>query len=301
MKKSITIKDTVGFVLLLLLAGVFIFSAISKLVSIEPFEWTFMDLGFSNSLSYFFARFLIGFELLLAFFLIAHLYLKKLTYPVIQLFLFIMTIYLGVILYTKGNDIDCGCFGDSLPMTPLVSIAKNIGLMLLTFILSKTYTPTKYPYSLLVATVGTIATFIFPFYYVPFSQKPQPIDLNALYINAEFKAPVDIRVGKHLVAFMSLGCPHCRNAARIFKDMYAKDSTLPILMVLNGSISDTSEFFQDTKSFQVPHVILNNKDAFIKMAGPYVPQIYWINNSVRERKLNYAQLSTGLLKNWNEK
>jgi hypothetical protein len=34
------------------------------------------------------------------------------------------------------------------------------------------------------------------------------------------------------------------------------------------------------------------------MAGKYVPQIYWINNSIKERTITYVQLNTDLLRNW---
>ena len=90
-------KSIFGLILLLTLSGIFIFSALTKFVAIEPFEWTFMDMGFPNMFSFFLARFFIGLEFLLAFFMLAHIFLKKFTYPITNLFLIAMTIYLVII------------------------------------------------------------------------------------------------------------------------------------------------------------------------------------------------------------
>lgn len=298
MSRSINLKSTIGFILLLLLSAIFIFSAITKFVSIEPFEWTFMDMGLPNTFSFFLARFFVGFEFLLALFMLAHFYLKKFTYPITILFLIAMTIYLVILWITKGNDVDCGCFGDSLPMSPAVSILKNIGLLAITFLLSKIYPVKPYRFQGILSIIGAAAMLALPFIFVPYAQKPTPINLNPLYQDASNQPSVDLRKGKHLVAFMSLGCPHCRKAAKIFRDIYAEDSTVPIMMVINGSPTDSGNFFAETKSNRVPHFIFNNHDAFIKLAGRYVPQIYWINNGIKERQVSYIQLNTALLKNW---
>lgn len=295
---SISAKSIIAFIVLLLLSSAFFFSAIAKFISIEPFEWTFMDMGLPNQASFFLARFFIGFEFVLAILLLAHSYLKKITLPLTNIFLLSMTVYLIILWISKGNDVDCGCFGDALPMSPSVSILKNLVMMIVTYWLQRNYPPLSYRFQLPIALVLTLASFIIPFIFVPYTQKPEPINLDALYADAAYKPMAELRKGKHLIAFMSLGCPHCRSAANIFKEMYAEDSTLPIMMILNGSLEDTADFFNETKSNKVPHFVFNNNDAFIKMAGKYVPQIYWVNNGIKERKITYIQLNTALLKNW---
>lgn len=293
-------KNISGFILLLLLAAVFIFSAVTKFISIEPFEWTFMDMGLPGTLSFFLARFFIGFEFALAFLLLGHLFLKRIAYPLTQLFLIAMTVYLLIILMTKGNNGDCGCFGDTLPMTPLQSILKNIGLIAWTYLLQRIYTPKPYRFSLPISLLGSSAAFAIPFLFVPYGQKPTPVNLDALYQYKADLPPVDVRKGKHVVAFMSLGCPHCRHAAAIFSEMYEEDNHLPILMVLYGSKSDTTEFFKATNASKVPHFVYEDGKTFRQMAGPYVPNIFWINNGIRERKLNYTQLTTDRIKTWDK-
>ncbi|HTN16344.1 MAG TPA: MauE/DoxX family redox-associated membrane protein [Chitinophagaceae bacterium] len=298
MARSINARSIIGFILLLLLSGTFVFSAVAKFITIEPFEWTFMDMGLSGPFSFFLARFFVGFEFLLAFFMLAHVYLKRFTYPLTILFLIAMTLYLVILLATKGNNVDCGCFGDALPMSPVVSILKNLIMLAVILILSRIYAVKPYRFSGIVAAVGTASMMALPFVFVPYEQKPSPINLNALYKDAVYKPAVELRKGKHLVAFLSLGCPHCRKAARIFKDIYAADSTIPIYMVLYGHASDTAEFFKDTKAGKVPHFVYHNSPEFIKMAGQFVPSIFWISNSIKERRVTYVQLSTDLLRNW---
>jgi hypothetical protein len=298
MARSVNARSIIGFILLLLLSGTFVFSAVAKFITIEPFEWTFMDMGLSGSFSFFLARFFVGFEFLLAFFMLAHLYLKRFTYPLTILFLIAMTVYLLILLATKGNNVDCGCFGDALPMSPAVSILKNIVLLGVTALLSRIYSVKPYRFSGIVAVAGAAAMIALPFLFVPYSQKPSPINLNPLYRNTANQPAVELRKGKHLLAFLSLGCPHCRNAAGIFKDIYAADSTIPIYMVLYGYPSDTAEFFKDTKAGNVPHFVYHDSPEFIKMAGKFVPSIYWVNNGIKERRVTYVQLNAELLRNW---
>lgn len=298
MARSINAKSILGCTLLLVLSGTFIFSAITKFIAIEPFEWTFMDMGFSNALAYGFARFFIGIEFCIGFLLLAHIYLKRISYPLTMLFLLVMTLYLCIILATKGNKVDCGCFGDTLAMSPTESILKNILLIGITILLSRIYAVKPYRFQSVIAIIACTSLIAIPYIFVPFAQTPTPIKLNALYADPHNHPQVELRQGKHLLALMSLGCPHCRNAAKIFKAIYAEDSTIPIFMVLYGAAIDTNDFFQKTKANNVPHFVFSNAEAFIAMAGKYVPSISWINNSVKERKISYVQLNTALLKNW---
>ena len=298
MARSLTAKSILGFILLLLLSGVFIFSAVTKFVTIEPFEWTFMDMGFPNAIAFFLARFFIGFEFLLALFMLAHFYLRKFTYPITVLFLAVMTVYLVIILVTKGNDVDCGCFGDTLPMTPVQSILKNVVLLFVTYLLIKIYPVKPYRFQGILSFTGAAAMMAIPFMFVPYSQNPEKINLNPLYQNTANKPSLELRTGKHLIAFMSLGCPHCRHAAEIFKDIYREDSTVPVYMVLFGHPEDTADFFKETKSNKVPHFVYSNSEEFKKLAGKFVPAIFWVNNSVKERKVTYIQLNKSLLKSW---
>ena len=129
-------KRVIGFILILCLSAVFIYSGISKLYSLEAFEWTFMDIGISNMMAAaIIARLFIGLELLIGVFLLAHIYLKSFTYPVTLIMLVLLTAYLVVLIAEQGNTGSCGCFGDWIYMKPLDAIWKNLAMMAATLIL----------------------------------------------------------------------------------------------------------------------------------------------------------------------
>lgn len=291
-------RHVIGFLLLFLLSAVFIFSATAKLIAIEPFEWTFMDLGLPYAFAAFVARFFIGFEYLIALFLLAHFYLKRITYPATIAFLGVLTVYLVLILVQKGNKGDCGCFGDALPMSPAMGILKNIGLIALTYTLVYLYPVKPYRFQAILSVIGGLGCMVIPFIVMPNSQKQVPVNLDVLYRDNAHQPAVELRKGKHLLAFMSLGCPHCRTAARILKKVYDEDSTAPIFLVLSGPESGETEFFNDTRAEKIPHMLFRGNEDFIRMAGPYVPALYWIDNSIKERKISPHQVTTELLQDW---
>src|SRR5690606_4120561 len=104
-RRRLNFKNITGFTLLLALAVVFAVSGISKIDSIETFEWSLLDLGISNfTLAAIFARLLIGLELLIAGFLLFHIFLKPFTYLLTIGLLVVFTIYLVLLLAQQGND-----------------------------------------------------------------------------------------------------------------------------------------------------------------------------------------------------
>ena len=63
---------------------VFLVSAVTKLFPIEPFEYTFVELGITNwKYSVFVARFFIGFEFACGGLLILNFWLKRFTIPMV--------------------------------------------------------------------------------------------------------------------------------------------------------------------------------------------------------------------------
>lgn len=299
-------KRITGLLLLLAVAAVFLFSGISKLYSFEQLIWNIMDAGMSNmSLASVLARLFIGFELLLGVFLIAHLYLRSFTYPAIIFLLIGFTLYLILLMHRQGDAGNCGCFGDAYKMKPSAGILKNIILMAAVALLMVLYPVKPYKNAEWVATLSGMALMVLPFILFPLSGegKPEvtnePINLNALYTTTKGShPPLELRKGKHFVAFMSLTCPHCKKAAFLLQVIHRQHPQFPIFFVLNGSKGFEQAFFEETKSEAVPHILFSGAEEFILMAGPGVPAIYWINNSVIERKSNYYQLDPVYMQQW---
>ncbi len=298
------LKRSFGLLLLLAMSAVFFYSASSKLYSIEAFEWTFVDIGISNyTIATIFARLLIGLEFAIGAFLLFHIYLSKVTYPITIGLLSIFTIYLIILLAVNGNKGDCGCFGEELPMTPLQGILKNVVMIVVTLILMAIYKVKTKSWQLYTGMVLVMGALVVPFVIYPLSIGSQPmqvdkeIDLDALYEN-DIKPDVELREGKHIISFMSLTCPHCRKAAKIFHILKKRYPEYPIQFVLTGHKDHEESFFEETSSRNVPHIILKDKAAFIEMAGSSVPAIYWVNNSRIEYKGNYMQLDPAVIEDW---
>jgi uncharacterized membrane protein YphA (DoxX/SURF4 family) len=305
---SFYIKRTIGLILLLAIAAVFLFSGISKLYSFERFVWNIMDAGISDmTLASVLARLFIGFEMLLGVFLLAHLFLKSFTYPAIIALLSVFIVYLIMLIMKQGDSGNCGCFGDAYEMKPSAAILKNIVMIAATIALIYLYPIRPYKNAPAVAGILGMAAIVVPFLIFPLSQDSQPkvvsrpIDLSPLYhsSNPDNKPPsVDLQQGKHIVAFMSLTCPHCKKAAFLLQVIHRQHPQIPIFFVLNGSPDFEKDFFDETHSSTVPHMLFRGGEEFQSMAGTAVPAIYWINNSVIERDANYFQLDPKYMEAW---
>lgn len=304
-------KNIISLVLLLAMAAVFLFSGLSKLLSYSAFEqftWSIMDSGIpSLSVASVIARLFIGLEVLLGLFMILHLFLRSFTYPVTIVTLIVFTIYLLFLLRKQGNEGDCGCFGEAYKMSPLAGIIKNVVMIAVTLILSKLYPYRLFKNTQWIAPIAGLIAFALPFIVMPLEgqRKPQavnmPVNLSPLYESANPKntpPEIDVRVGKHIVAFLSLSCKHCRKAAFQLQVMYKQNSELPIFLVLNGDPDGLDDFMKETRASIVPHHLFFGPGEFLSMSGPSVPAILWINNGVAEYKSSYYELDPAEVQRW---
>lgn len=305
--KGFYIKRILGLILLLALAAVFLYSAYTKIGPpdyAQPFTWTFIDMGINSQLwAGVIARVMVGMEIMIALFLLSHIFLRSFTYPATITVLAIFTVYLVIQLILHGNSGDCGCFGEKLPMTPLEGILKNIVMIAVTISLYYLYPVKPYRHQEWISIVIAMAAIVIPFIIDPVNSDGNPkivheaINMDVLY-EAEKKPPVELRKGKHIVAFMSLTCPHCRKAAKKFAIIKETNPGIPLFMVLAGNPKNLLEFFEDTRSEKVPHVLFRDPENFLKMAGNGVPAIFYIDNGVKERDANYLQLDPEYMKEW---
>lgn len=289
---SFLLRRIGGALIILTIAGVFLFSAWSKLTGISSFEWTFIQLlHVSGKMAAVIARVAIGLEALLGLFLLAHLFLKSFTYKALLGLLGFFIIYLLVQLAQYGNSANCGCFGDGYYMSPLAGIAKNVGMMMGIFLLWKYYPEPRVSQPVLFALPLAIATFTLPFTINRLGQ--QRLDLSPIGT-----ANSILSQGKHIVCFFSTTCPHCRKAAALTGKQFAVDSTLPYYIVLAGNQDAESDFWEESGAMRVPHTYVADMEAFKKMAGRFVPSIYWIDNSIIVRKTDFLDFETTEAKAW---
>lgn len=121
----------------------FIFSAVSKLISLPFFDGMVSELFLGpdyydqpGALLYIqiFTRLLISVELVLGVAVMQDRWFKKLVLPSVMLMLLLFTIHLFYEGFTSEKGFiegNCGCFGDVLPMNNLESILKNVAAMII--------------------------------------------------------------------------------------------------------------------------------------------------------------------------
>lgn len=300
-------------ILCVLMGGVFLFSAYTKLYPVEPFEFTFAEMGLSWQMAPFIARLLIGFEFLIGGLLILNIKLKKISYKLGIITLLIFCVYLLLQIFLTGNKGNCGCFGTTLQMTPLQALLKNVAMLIVFAGLYKLHDGFNYgKFSKYIVAVLVVASAA-----LPFILNPVQLDYSEAYLNRpekNFKLPLDtlydnalvhtppktLSKGKHIISFMSLTCPHCRIAAKKIHILNQRNPGIPFYFVLNGKPEDLAGFFEDTHTENILYCMLKGSH-FIYLAGFSLPTIYLVNNSVVENKVNYIILDQHEVETWLDK
>lgn len=292
---------------------IFIYSGYTKLDPvIETFEFTFVDIGIANWYTApIIARLLIGLEFFIGFLLLLNYHLKRFTLPLTVGLLLFFIIYLLVQILISGNNGNCGCFGEHLHMTPLQAIIKNVIMIAMAAAVYFLSDGWKIKYNgLFLALVG-VSVCIVPFIANPidyaYTSNNQaekvnyPLELNLLFEpedTSKVEIPkVELRKGKHVVAFLSLTCSHCRIAAKKFRLIKKNNPELPIYFVLNGDKPKYKTFIEDTKADNIPSSFCLGK-SFVQLASAHLPRIYYLDNGIVVKKLDYFELNQYAIENW---
>ncbi len=306
------LKKIIFTTISVLLGLVFILSGLTKLYPIELFELTFIDLGVANWYTApVISRLMISFEFFLGILLILNFSLRRFTLKATIAMLVVFTVYLIVQLIIEGNKGNCKCFGNVLMMSPLEAIIKNIVMLAVAIVLYIWHKGFTFPFKKIIAIVVTLVSLTLPFILNPpdfivayQSQKEivgYKLKLDTLYNSTDLKKPpLELRQEKHIIAFMSLTCKHCRIAAYKLHLIKKESPNISIFFVLNGDTKDIAPFFDDTKATNIPYMILLGR-RFVDLAGYNMPSILFINNSIVEEKTDYINLNYDKITNWIKK
>lgn len=305
-------KQKNNFLLILLsilLGGFFLFSAYSKTEpSLQSFEFTLSSqLHFPKIIAAWAARFFVGLEAAIGLLMLVLIFGKNKWVLKIYLALLVaFSIHLIILWITLGNDVDCGCMGTMMPMSPAASLLKNIGLIIGGVVLFRFYKQPEKNNLDMVAVFTILALIVAPYFIYPINTSNKLL-LSELYTEAEDAPTVDLMKGKHIVSFMSLTCGHCRDAAKKIHDIHEKNATIPFYFIFpkadNDSIQNLAfaDFMSDTKDFNIPYTFIDYKK-FVKIlnaAGETgVPSIFWISDSVLVRKVNGDQINQKEMESW---
>lgn len=292
----------------ILVGALFIFSAYSKIVDIDPFEWTIAETGwFSFGVANALARLVIAVEVFLGLCFIVNWHNNKWLYIASAWLLILFNIYLLYILSTYGNNLNCGCFGKMLIMTPMEAYLKNLFLLTVIYYLNQqniSLFPRSNFYfflSLLIVIFG-VSTYSPPdFIYLDSKSDFKPFEANALdklYENAATTLPFDYKKGKHIISIMSMHCPFCKKAARKMHSMMVQDPSLPLYNLYAGDSLELKEFLKETQAGNIPYQLCSQAEVLITISKGKFPTILWIENGKAVKESNYYQLETKDIREW---
>ncbi len=306
-------------ILLSLVTGAtFLYSAWTKVLPIQPFEYTMVEfLHFPWIVATIGARLMIGLEAALGGLMVLHLFgNNKSVLKSAFALLIVFSIYLVWLWATAGNDVNCGCFGDAIWMSPSVSLVKNAILLLFVGLLIRYHQGLSFKMSDTATSTLWLLGIVLPFLLFPISPgKPDwlkkesyKIDLAPLYTpikddTAALRVPypavpsTDLAKGKHILAFLSPGCEHCRLAARKMSLMKKSDPSLPFFMIIGGIASDLTDFWKYTNSQNVPYMRLH-RDPFLHYTGGVFPLIIWVEDGQVKAKSTYNSLNQDEIEKW---
>ncbi|MFN8284861.1 MAG: hypothetical protein U0U67_16680 [Chitinophagales bacterium] len=334
MKKILLILTSIS------IGTLFIISAATKIYPMEPFEYQFVDIGVATwKTTPYIARFFIGIEFFLGMLFVFNIALRRFTIKFAIGLLTAFIIYLSYKIYTTGNVGNCGCFGESIKMSPLEGILKNVVLIILCIFLyfntdKNTWSPimkmispelddhffTQKNESLLlivqraiipVLLIGSMCLgfFVYPINATLSSRMDKStinykVPLELMYKSTQMEKPkINLLKGKHVIAFLSLTCPHCKIAAQKIRVIHKKNPGIPFYFVLNGDKEMESVFFEDTQSQDIPHSLFIDAGSgdWKQVAGFALPIIMYINNSIVEKKTTGLELDQNDIEVWLKK
>ena len=285
-------------VLSVVTGALFLYSAFTKLFPVQSFEYTLADQAhLSHRLASITARFFAGLEAGLGALIVMHFFGKgkwilKTAFALVAIF----SVYLVWLWITAGNNVNCGCFGDAIWMSPSASLIKNAALLLVIGLLIRFHEGFSYRWVNLSAATFVVCAIASIYIFFPVFKRYH-IDFAEMYADKELAPAIDLAKGKHIVAFLSPSCTHCRKAGLKIHNMRLRNATLPFYIVIGGTKSDLTDFWKESQAEDVPHTRLDEKP-FMKYTHGLFPSILWVNNSEVEADTGSPELSETVIEKW---
>jgi len=300
-------ENLIRMALRLLLSATFLISAFTKSIDFSSFELRILDTGLLGfEASTWLAAFLIVAEYAIGFgLLVLHKRVSFILYSTWG-FLLIFSGYLLVLLATKGNDINCGCMGETLSFTPVQALVKNVLTMLLLYLLGNFDKQTKFLeaaaglYMIVFALAVSASYFTIPSLY---SDQPEPV-AEEVYFNKQLlidsafawrndwlNMPTE---NEAIFAFLSMSCTHCQMAAERLGSL-SQRKTLPIFLVINGDSSQLDDFREEHNIKHLPACMLGAQP-FVAIAGTQLPAMMRISGHKITHRLRLMHLNGKVLR-----
>lgn len=285
------LKKIITSILIVFLGGTFIFSGITKYLSIDVYEISLVEQHLSTwSTARFISRLIIGFEIALGILLISHYRLKIILKTTILLLCF-FSVLLGLQIIMGTELENCFCFGETFQLNNTESIFKNGVLLLITFITLKSealfsirkWNSVIVSFSILILSISVISI-LYP-----------PINIYEEYNIDTFKAgddfplldtlPPEIYEGDVILAFMSSTCPHCKQAGLKIALEEKKENQKYRMHAVFGFGKKKIKRFMEATEIKSPYLTIRKND-FLKLTKGAFPQIYILKDGKVQEILN---------------
>jgi len=294
----------VGILINLILGANFLFSAYSKLPSIEVFGWTIAEsTPFNWTVSEWLARLIIGLEFFLGILFILQLFIKKIAVPFSIFLILFFSAYLAYILAAYGNEPNCGCYGEMIPLSTQESLVKN-GIILVLLLLAINFSfEIRLKFSKIVGLLFAVVAFGLPFYFSPpasitiFNEKKIEGEIVPLHLIKNNKNYFDNR--KKIVATVSPTCKYCKKAAKRMGIIKKRNPQIPFLFVMAGHKDHLDSFYETTRAENIPLIFMDSVKEFQRInARSGVPTIKWLEDSSVIKTSTYFSLNENEILDW---
>lgn len=287
------LKNSFKLIINIIIALVFLVSAISKLISVDSFEIYLYSFGILK-LDYVFilARLIISLELIIGILLIAGKYAKFVLVASIGM-LSAFCAFIMLLILTKNSEY-CHCFGE-IEMSHTTSLLKNLLLIALLLVSYKSsYNKFKYDkFVLLFIFIFSISLplIVSPpdsFFYIKYSKN---VTYNDFMLSEYLKENSQYTQGKKMLCFFSPECRFCELAAKKVLVIAKKvNETKAVKFVFTGSQESVYKFVTDTKTTIFQYSIIP-PNRFLKITNGEMPLIILLEDGNVKGKFGYRNIN----------
>jgi len=285
------------FLLRLICGGIFVFSAIAKLIDLDAFELYIYSQNLCGfDIAGMMARLFISIELALGIFLISGNHTR--TSAKVSLYLLLFFSLFLVLKLIKDAGENCHCFGSLWVMNPGISLFKNFGVIALILMLIKIDTVTK-PSSTLITTGIVCFSLALP----PIISPPDFIYRLAHPETTLYKSPEKLHLpathlgideDKKAVVFLSTSCKYCLLAAQKISVIAGRTRTHEhIVYVFAGGEDKLESFWEKSHSLRFNYTVCEAAEVG-KITQGHLPLVLFTDKGVIISKSTYRGLSESL-------
>lgn len=295
------VRKIVALLLRLLLSFIFFYTAIAKLRPIEPFEYTLVETGWIGwEAASVLARGIVGLEWAFGFLLLTGTSWQKVKLALLS-FLGILSLYLIVLLIQKGNIADCGCLGAAHSISPLLSLAKNAGMIVAVLSIDRLKRGPALPIApKLISSSLLLAGVALPFFIEPLGasgsdpedgSSVEKLSLEELEeMGEKHESSLELSEGKKILAFMSTTCHWCRTATRKLKIVDERtEKELPYHFFLYGDDASEKQFWKLTRAGPYPSTRIS-LEKLLEFAGGTVPTLILVEDGEAKLRLDFNDI-----------